>query len=179
MFNLLPDLLKEAIHREFKMRLAVFIVAGILSTLCVGIILLIPSYLLSRTIENEVTVTKGLIDKSLSSKENATLKITLAETREVLDLLSSKEESSTISTLLKQVIALKSDSISITRLSYTALSDKERQLTVAGIAENRDTLLAFKKKIGESKLFFRIDLPISNFTDETNILFTMTLTGNF
>ena len=178
MFNLLPSESKIAIRKEFKLRLAVLSTLALLITLLIAIILLIPSYLFSKAIEKEVLANKGIVEHSLRVQENETLKVDLAQARETLGVLSPSNAPST-SFVLDKITALKGKGISITKLEFTALADRTKQVQISGLASQRDTLLSFKKKLSESKLFSEINLPVSNFADQEDIEFSMNLRGNF
>ncbi len=178
MFNLLPSESKIAIRKEFNLRLAGLSALALLITLLIAIVLLIPSYLFSKANEKEVLANKGIVEQSLRAQENETLKVDLAQARETLGVLLPTSAPST-SFVLDKITALKGGGISITKLELIALANSTKQVQISGLASDRDTLLSFKKKLSESKLFSEIDLPVSNFADQTDIEFNMTLQGAF
>ncbi len=165
--------------REFRLRLFVLILVSLLVALIIFCILLIPSYFVSKEIFSGVSKEKEVVEQSLLSRESSDLKNRLAEAKETLNILSPREKGLSIETLIDKVVAVKNTGIKITRFDYLVLADGKRQLALSGISEDRDSLLAFKNKLTETKLFSAIILPVSNFTDENNIEFNITLSGNF
>jgi hypothetical protein len=76
--------------------------------------------------------------------------------------------------LLKKPLAVK-----VTDISYeSSLSGglvSMRKASVYGIASNREVLIDFRRKLEDSGLFSRVDLPISNFVKGSNIKFFLSV----
>lgn len=179
MFNLLPHENKMAIRREYRQRLAVVALSAIFIAIIIFLILLIPSYVVSKVIYSGVSKEKDVAEQSLASRESTDLKSRLSLTKENLEVLVPREDGLTIAQLIDKVISLKNSGIKLTKLDYLIQVDNSRKLALEGISLDRDSLLEFKNKLTESKVFSNIILPVSNFTDEQNIQFQITLSGNF
>jgi hypothetical protein len=64
---------------------------------------------------------------------------------------------------------------------HFALSPTDKNsytLIVSGLAKTRQSLVAFSEALRKEPLIQKVDLPVSNLTKESNIQFTLTITGH-
>lgn len=178
MINLIPNEEKKKIIADFYFRFfSVFFIMLALG-FCILAVLLFPSYFLS-VIENR-SVNARLVSQAneaiplpdkntLSAVDDLNKKISIAEDFE-------KQNQSLIGKVMDPVLSSKIKDIKITSLSYMKLPEKPGQMTVSGVATNREALVLFRQNLEKNVAFSSVDLPISNFVKGSNIRFSLELT---
>jgi hypothetical protein len=61
----------------------------------------------------------------------------------------------------------------IAGIKINSLATKNYKVSLVGMAKDRDTLIAFKEKLSEGSCFSSINLPLSNLSSKTDIVFQM------
>ena len=178
MHNLLPENLKIAMAREYRLRLVIVAIA------CFGVcgviffISLLPAYVISSTKESLVNQRFDTVHATaLSKSDPATLK-TLADAKAKLALIEKFGDKLPVSLIIDKVLFAQSSEIKITGLSFTEEKGTSRNVTISGIASPRQALLSFSKKLEKEKTFTAISLPVSNFQKNKDIEFALTLVAN-
>jgi len=176
--NLLPEMRKDALARMYQLRLAVVGVLVLSGVLLVHAIGMLPSFLyieqLQRVYEADLS---GIGEKLAGLEEKAIrLRVTTLESR-AKELQKTAEEG-TASNVLRAVTALPHPGIQIDHLSFTrGKGDQTPSMTIAGMATSRETLRAYSATLSLLPYVEKADLPISAFAKETDIPFSITLTG--
>ena len=180
MFSLLPETEKNIILREYSMRrwivfLLFLFVSGLIATISI-----FPSRMLSTSkiaaVKKQITIIKN----SAILKEAENLNARLSQTNLKLKALSVSTETTAISTLLDNVIKKKGANNTLVGFSYKKGTDKAPGLLIlSGIARDRESLLSFVKELKTDQLFTKVDLPVSNFTKEKDVPFSIELSGKF
>lgn len=177
--NLLPSLDQRGLRRRYFMRLGtVALVAGML-VLAVHTLLLVPTYLFARSqVRAEQASLDTLTAASQSSEEREvrTRQNALTATITSLNALSGAP---TASASLRAVLAVARPGVALTGFSYQAPDPKTGlgTITVSGTASTRDALRSYDSALGALSFVKNADLPISAYAKETQIPFTITLTG--
>ena len=81
--------------------------------------------------------------------------------------------------LLVNIVSTKTDTVSLTRFSFAKASEGKRYADINGISKDRATLLAFVRALERSGLFEKVEVPISNFAEDTDIEFSIRALGVF
>ena len=162
-----------------RLRLITVAAGALLAAFVITLTLLVPSYLLAVAIKDDVLVGKGIVEQSISSNENSDLKAELAKAAEEIRALSANPAYKQVSWMIRAVLDAKIPGVSLARLDYTVLADSGRQLALSGTASDRQTLLSFKAALVKTRIFSSVELPVSDFVDERDINFTMTLNSSF
>src|SRR3989338_8812644 len=171
MFNLLPKQEKEAIRREYRTRLVIVILWFSFATLVIASVLLVPSILLSSQKEKVAEQRFETLSKSVEKDNTVNLDAVLRKAQSHLSLLSHE--------LLVNIVSTKTDSVSLARFSFAKASEGKRYADINGIAKDRATLLSFVKALERSGLFEKVEVPISNFAEDTDIEFSIRVLGVF
>jgi Tfp pilus assembly protein PilN len=179
MFNLLPKAEKEAIRREYRMRLAVVILWFSFATLLIASFLLLPAFVLSSAKEKAAVHRFATLSAEVESANGAKLRDLLADTQSRLRFFSKKAPAARWHEILTQLVSLKPDGVSLMSVSFTDGENGSRRVTIAGTARNRTGLRAFAKSLERVSFFEKIDVPISNYTKDTDIEFSIHITGRF
>ncbi len=80
--------------------------------------------------------------------------------------------------IIDQILAKKMSDIKITQISYEADPIKGKKININGVAPSRERLLLFRQALESSKVFTKVDLPISNFIKGSDIQFSLNLTAS-
>lgn len=177
MLNLIPLEQKKRLEKEYKTRKFIMWATHVVVVLSISIVLLIPSYILSRTkageVMNELDHVKRVLDTELQPSE---------VTRELMEAAQNAQDlkpftqTNSVYQLVK-IFESKPANIRISNIIF----DNEREpepatITLTGIAADRESLRVFGRLMEARAEFATVDLPVSNFAKEKNIEFNMIIT---
>jgi hypothetical protein len=178
MLNLLPRDEKKHIKGEYVKRLSIVVFGGILSTMFVGLTLLLPAFFLSEVRENALIEQSIDMGKSTEGSGREELERILDETQQKIDILTAKKDETPLRSIFDAILRHRTEGVELTGLFYT--KDGETvTLTTSGVALRRNDLLQFSRTLEEDPLFTDIELPVSNLANDSNILFTVSIKGDF
>jgi hypothetical protein len=178
--NLLPNKNKKNILNEFILRFVVVSLTLFFVVVCIAIVLLIPSYILSQVREISVQNEVKIFEKAYEfRKENSSAYILDGEILK-MRILQEREESS-ISDLIFLITKNKPTDIKILGIFYEILSkernsvekDNDIQITVRGEAKKRNSLIDFVNKLKQESQFVDVNFPVSNLIKEEGINFSI------
>ena len=170
MLKLLTEEERGKVSREYHLRRAAVIVVALVSILVIGIIGLLPSYILSNTRHKEALEWDRVVDNSSLKEDEKALQAWLTETNRRLTTLSPKLDVDRPSNFVKKVLEQKISGISITHFSWGKVAGKV-VLSVSGEASNRQALVAFKDRLSASGYFSDVALPVSDLAKDKEISF--------
>lgn len=177
MFNLLPKAKKKLIRREYHARLAVVSLWFLLAVLIMSSLLLLPSFFLSSAKERTAREQFTALSESTDQNKAEELDAVLADTAARVALLTGQTPKIFLHELLSLIVSIKSDSISLTAVSFGAPAEGRRDLHIAGIAKDRAALLAFVRALEQTGVFETVEAPISNFAKDADITFDVRARG--
>ena len=170
MFKLLTEEGREKVGREYRTRRVVVLLVLLVQVLAIGIIGLLPSYILSSARQDEVLERTRIMEKAGQRGNEAELQEWLAKTKRGLQVLNPKLDTDRPSDFIKKILDQKLARVRITSLSWIKANNKIK-FSVSGVAPDRQTLIAFENRINASGYFSEVSLPISNLAKEKNIEF--------
>ena len=177
MVNLLPSGRIVFIKREYRLRLGV--VAGILSILILvtANVLLISTYFVTSSDGDDVRERLAALEAGGAGSVGVNKEL-LDRLQRELAVLNSVRVQPTLSTILDDILKRKSAGISIDELRFIRAEDAALPSTIflGGIARRREDLLSAKRDIEASELVSTVTTPVSAFTREENISFSMEVT---
>jgi Tfp pilus assembly protein PilN len=177
MINLIPIEEKKKIKKDFYYRFLVIFFAMLTSIVLISIILLFPAYLIS--LEKNISINQNLetqkneimpeIDQQAQTaiKELDTRLSLLAKARQNKYIFSEK--------VINEILAEKVSGIKIDKISYQNDPLDGKKIAINGIAQSREQLLLFRQALENGNFFKNVDLPISNFVEDTDIEFNLNL----
>ncbi len=176
MFNLIPDILRENIKSDYKLRKYIVMLVFVVFLEVCFLVFLFPTWLVSSHKDKQLTLIAEDASNSLSSGNvnSTTAEIKALNTK--LAVLQSALDYPKIIPFLDEILKDKTASISINKIVYTTDDSKNAIISLGGVSRTRDSLLAFVKILESSKLFKKVDLPISNFTKDRDLDFTLSIT---
>lgn len=177
--NLLPRSSVRALRRQYFVRLVtVALLLGVVLMIIHGILLL-PAYLYAHAqvaAEQQELNHLNQTASSAGQKEDAK-RITAVQTD--ISYLGRLAKQPTASGAVRVVLLVPHPGITLTGFTFSAPTDtnKNAQMMITGKASTRDTLRAYVDALGQLPYVSKADLPISAYAKDSNIPFSITLTG--
>lgn len=179
--NLLPEEEKKNIRHEYLFRFFTVVSYFLSLSFLLGAFAVFPYFLSART-ELDRTSEKTEALNVLNVNVSTTTEKIVADFSRFSDrikLLIPVTDSQNLAPIgvLTNILAVKPEGVQITSFSYIGGAEVGGiKIVVLGVASNRDSLLLFKKELSATGDFSLVDLPVSNFSEKTDIEFTLTLT---
>jgi len=180
--NILPVEEKKIIEKEFWVRFFTMLLILMSLTGIVASLLVFPSYVLSQLREK-------LAENSLESfnKENPDIvnnnidtitsginsKLEIIEKTKALYQINDK--------ILNDILMNQTEGVNFSQIIFTkntvekTMKDYSATLEIHGTAKNRDSLRNLKTTLDKNTNFFEVNLPVSNFIEKTNPIFTISI----
>lgn len=178
---MLKLLLKEDrinLKKEYTLRFFIlFFTSIIILQIVWGLLMLIPYYYFKN--EKEV-FSERLADMN---REAATIERNRYSevTNEILEKVQILKKPQSVNSNIIDIIFNNIENISISNVSINyANSDIENyaNISVKGVADSRDSLLQYEKKLQENELVNTTFIPLSNFTKSENLQFEISIKTN-
>lgn len=177
--NLLPTQRSRAFRQEYFRRLTT--VSLLMAAVLIGIhaIFLLPSYIYFKEQVQAKRAQLALLEGSLTSEEEQEVGARLQSLEDDAKHLNRLESYPTFGPLMTALLAVPRAGISITNVAYTpAEAEGESRLMLTGLATTRSALREYNQALGTLPIVSKVDLPISTYAKETNLPFSITLTGS-
>lgn len=172
MLNLLPIEEKKKIKKDYYLSLLSISLMFAAVLFVVASVSILPGFLrIKAEIGGQLRGKQGVGDYALSQEEmkNAQKgRLLIDYLKKRIILLSS---SPSFSESISKVLEKKTDSIRINSFVFS-----KKALTVRGIADTRNNLIAFEQSLREGLYFKRVALPIANLAKSTDNDFIIELT---
>lgn len=178
MFNVLPQEEKSAVEKEYKLRRLVVLTMLLVVTLCIGMVLMFPTYLNSHINNQNVSEALRLVSEELSKgSTKVTTPEEVASLREKITILNASKQQASPYAIFFQVLKVKTANIRVADFVYKKGEAPEPDtLVLIGNSRTRDALTQFDRALEAQSQFASVDLPISNLAKDKDIDFTLTIT---
>ena len=175
MFNLLPDIDKRALRKEYRKRLVVWARFPCLTTILVAAAFEVPRYYLYRTAMIDAMARMAAVDSG------PLLEAAIAFDKEIMEVnnlvkISDLYKNLSAYGIVSQALEKKPRNVSVQDFSYTRGAD---QFTVVlrGVAPDRTSLQSLKSVFEQGSLFDSVEVPLSDFARNKDLNFTLTAQG--
>lgn len=176
MFSLLPEEYRKKLQTEYRIRLAVIGLIGILALAIISGVFVFPTYLRVTT-ENSISqLQKQALEKQIAIQTGQNSSNDIKSIKQNLSIATLDQRS--VIKVISAVVQTQSSSIKLTSFSYT-YNPKASTLMISGIALDRQSLQTFQKKLSAQSIFKSADLPLSDYAKDANIPFSINLIGSF
>lgn len=182
MFDLLPEAEKKNVRREYLFRFYGVAIWFVAAAAVLFTAFLLPAYFLSMEKYKVAKLNHEVIQKSLQIENGAALEEIAKSTNGQLEILKDLGESKAFHELARDIIFNKGGSIHLSNFTVRSLSVNEvsyKELSIRGVADDRTSLVAFSKMLEQFDEISKVELPVSNFTRETDIEFSIKAEGKF
>ena len=167
--------MKAQVRREYRLRFLTLLSVFFFFALSAGVVASIPyvlpvmgDYLVAWRQSANMPVFEP-------SDEDRVLLARLDSFKEILNVLDSNETKDPVelSGLIALVVSQKPDRVVLKSFMVAPQSDSGKRLTVSGVAEDRESLVAFSRQLASHGAFSSVDLPVSNLSGREDIEFTI------
>jgi cytoskeletal protein RodZ len=179
LINLLPSSKRKFFRREYFIRVSTVALLLLAFVVALSGVFLLPTYIfLNQEVSSENFQLQRL-SKSQTTQEQQEQAESTALQSEATQL--SKDGSApTASALIQTLLAVPHAGIAILGFVYTpATGSQKGTMAITGVASTRETLRNYDESLSSLPFVSNADLPISDYASESNINFTITLTGSF
>ncbi|HEX7651372.1 MAG TPA: hypothetical protein VF439_01485 [Candidatus Paceibacterota bacterium] len=178
--DLLPADAARAVRRSYFMRLAAVIVAALALLLVAHALLLLPSYIyLKREVADRAQHVAQL-DQALAQGSDKQAAQRLTAIRDNAAYLGHLADVPTAAGAVRLVLSVPHAGVTLSGFSYGPAPDgKQQSMRVTGTAATRDALRNYDLALSSVPWASSVDLPISAYASESNISFSLTITGSF
>ncbi|MEN9920843.1 MAG: hypothetical protein RL538_736 [Candidatus Parcubacteria bacterium] len=174
MINLIPPEAKKRVTKEYWLRVvSVWSLSGTMA-LIASICILVPAYVL---ITIQISANEG-VSQAASEKvaefESVTKELSVANQKAKAVLENNRFEP--VSPLVAMVRAHESAEVRVSQITVSRTKDGFAPIVVAGEADSRQALAAFRDRLLNEPNVSGVDLPISNLAKDKEIQFSLTIT---
>lgn len=177
--NLLPPERARSLRTLYLMRLATVAVLVFVGVALIHSVLLLPAYLyLGEQVKGREALLASLSASIDGNQEKEATARTAALTNDAT-YLTRLSTMPTASAAIRAVLLVPHTGIRIKGFAYApAQTGKEAQLRVSGVAGSRDALRRYEEALSREPYVTSTELPISSYAKESDIPFTIALTGS-
>jgi len=180
LINLLSEDRIKALRRDYFLRLTTVAIFFLTLVVIIHGVLLFPSYLsLTQKHREKVTELAEINAKLEDSKQNE-VQTRLAALKGDATYLARLTTIPSASSAVRAVLAVPHSGIRITGISFASplKNAGSGKMMITGIAATREALRAYDLALSGLPFVSNADLPISAYAEESNIIFTVTMTGS-
>jgi hypothetical protein len=175
MYNSLPSNIKNKVRTEYHLRLLITVVVFIIFLQISFWALMFPSWLISLEKEQNILLQSEKSNKVSLDLEIENMNPRIQEINTVLKMINSNLKYPLFGPLLDNILSKKTGDILIKEVRYASSGENTGSILLSGTGATRESLVLFVKKLEESSFFEKVDLPISNFTKDKNINFSINM----
>lgn len=178
LINLLPPERATATRREYFVRLGVVSLLLLAAALVVHGVLLLPSYLYlhQQVVDRQARVAS--LDAALTGSEGQQVNARVETLDANATYLARLSNAASASASIRTVLSTPHTGIRLIGFTYAPpLGAAPGRIGVTGIADTRESLRRYDAALAALPFVISADLPISAYAKESDIEFTITLTG--
>jgi hypothetical protein len=176
--NLLPRRRVRALKRGYFFRLLTVAAVMLTAIIVINITLLVPSYLFLQSDINTSRVNLQTLDMALAASQGSEIGARIARVEVDAEYLTRLEKQPTASAAIRSVLGRARPGITLTGINFTApTKGDDGKMLVSGTAATRDALRRYNLELSSLPFVKSADLPISAYAKDSDIPFTITLTG--
>jgi len=176
--NLLPRSSIRAFKRGYFLRVGTLACVLLTGLVVLHGLLLVPSYIYAHGEAKREATELATLNASLHTAEEAQVRARLTVLSGNITYLNQLATTSAASAALRAVLSVPRAGITLSGFTFTPSAGKVLgTMSISGTATTRDTLRAYALALGALPFVTNADLPISAYAQDSNIPFTITLTG--
>jgi hypothetical protein len=177
--NLLPTESKRAFRRSYFLRLTTIVLLFLALLGLINALLLLPTYLYARDEVNSESVQLNRLTKSLATSEEQEAQTELSNLQSEATYLEQLSATPTASAVIQALLAVPHQGISLNGFIFTtsAVASSPNTMQISGVAGTREELLNYDQSLSALPFVTNANLPISDYASDSDIPFTITLTG--
>lgn len=173
MFNLLPQQDQRDLASDYRLRFAVVVLLLFCSLGIIALAALAPSFWMSHQKEVFTKNSVAVLKEEVAERSKERFADTLAFMAKEVSVLGPVGSTTYAHELVAEVIQNKTEAIKITGIHVTRNESGGGDMTVAGEARDRDSLLSFVRILEKEKMFESVMVPPSNFAPAADLNFSI------
>ena len=177
--NLLPERNKKKIKGEYRLRIAIFALAFTFAGIGIGLAFLIPTYVLLAVTYDDALKQKKDISAAAVASQGDKYVTALADTTAKATTLYQDKNDLSLLEVISKITSFSTPGIQLSSIGITKSVSGPGQITLAGVAGTRDSLIVFKNNLGADKTFTQVDHSIADLVKARNVTFTLNVLGSF
>lgn len=176
MINLIPQFAKKKVTTEYWLRVITvwFVLWSV--ALIVAMTLLFPVYIFTSVQANVNAESARTAEESVASFASVSKELEKASLQARYAIEDNR------STRAHQYItlfnSLDGSGVAITSINFSKDTKGAKPVSISGLADNRESLAAFRDRLLAEDSVESVDLPISNLAKDKDIIFNLTVTMN-
>ena len=179
LINLLPKSAVNAFKRDYQFRFATLCVLTLVFILIINMLLLVPAYIYAHSHAASLQAKLDSLDQLMQTNDQSQVATRIANLTKEQTYLQGLQKAPKDSALLDAVLASPRPGISLTTFAITPpAAGGAGTIVLTGTADTREDLRAYTVSLGTLKFVSNVNLPISAYASESNIPFTITLSGS-
>ncbi len=176
MINLLPPSSQKRLTREYLARLLLVSEVALIGIVIISIVAALPSYISASARRSVLEKQKAIAEGSAARATEGNVAESLKKIQALLDRAVEYANPVTPTDHIEALLRARTSGITFSLINYQATSPKQITISVNGIAETRNNLVAFISGLRSIPTFSKVDLPVSDLADADHIPFTLGLT---
>ncbi len=176
--NLLPPERRRALSREFLLRIIVVAVVLVIILTLSAAVLLIPTYALLGSSADAKRVHLASMEASLSSSDESSLSARLSALSSNAAKLTALSNAPSVSALIQAALLIPRPGITLSGFSYAPSTGASAPATliISGTSGTRDELRNYQLALQGASFARSATLPVSAYANDTDIMFSITVT---
>ena len=170
--NLLPEQTKKAFTRHYYLTLVTTLSSALALATVLGVLLLIPSYLLARNEAESSERYLSALEETVGLRERAGVTDVMRELSEEVSILSSFESSRPTANIIKAIDQALPRRVFLQGVSVTHFGPRAGEVALVGIADTREDLLAFSDALKATPLFKNVSIPVNQLVPGVDVKFS-------
>ncbi len=158
------------------MRKFIVVLSFVLFTQITFLVFLLPSWLTTFYREKDLVLQTEKMNQSFSVLNASSTRDIIKSLNQKVGLINATMEYPELVPVVNSVLSNKTPYIRINQFAYKTNTATSSTLIIQGVSATRDSLSGFIDGLQKSGSFKKIDSPISNFTKDRDIKFSITMT---
>ena len=165
----------KSLRWDYKIRIIITLMIFIASGIVIGILSLLPSYIISYTLERDLVNKVETIQKDRSSTGIDNVIKELNKSYAYVRVLKIDKPRISFLGSVEELLALRTKNVTISSFEVASTSQQEdlSEMVIQGNALTRESLLNFKRGIEADQNISNVELPISDLAKSKDISFAI------
>lgn len=169
MANLIPPYAKKGVVIEYWIRV-VSVWLFLLGTVALAVAALnVSSYILIQN--QQLAFQDAFADASDKTETFAAIEQEIIQANDIARLLATVDEETPLHTYVSLIESLANDGVLIEEFDFTLEAGNPSAITITGVADDRESLVALSDTLEADRYFESADIPLSNLAKDRDISF--------
>ncbi len=178
MYNVLPKKFKGELKKEYRLRLTIVTLWGIVVVLIVTMVGLLPTYFSVAVKESQMKAEYEKLSQFKKSEDVQNMISIFSSAKEKIKFVEEEVSAGEVGNLMSKLLKLKPEGVSIGSVVYEKRQNKS-VFIISGVAAERKDVISFRNNIEKIDPFEKAELPVEVLAKGFNTPFTLTVRGLF